>query len=336
MRRRNIAIISHPDSGKTTMTEKILLHGNAIQQAGAVRQKGEQRRTSSDFMKMEVDRGISISATCMNFDYEYEGEKFRINLMDTPGHADFSEDTFRALSAADNALMLLDGGKGLEPQTRSLFEVCRLRRLPLFTFVNKMDQSALSPMEIIDQIESEFGLETIPVSWPIGDGDRFRGIYNRVDGMCYLYEKSAKRGQRAVVSKINPVTERDVLRSRINDDQLFHQLFEDIELLDGLLNEIDVDKIISQTQTPLFFGSALTDFGVSEFLDYFLSISRQPSPREIEGDTIESGEEQFSGQIFKTQANLDPKHRDRISYLRVVSGVYEKGMKVKHSRSKSR
>jgi len=194
-RRRNLAIISHPDSGKTTMTEHLLLHGGSLQNAGAVRAKGDQRRTASDFMAMEVDRGISISATCMSFDYTPPGTSTEttMNIVDTPGHADFSEDTYRALSAADNALMLVDGGKGVEGQTRKLFKVCRLRRLPIFTFINKMDRPAIDPMKVMDEIEGEFGLETWPVTWPVGDGDRFKGLVDRLGRKVHLYQKSGKR-----------------------------------------------------------------------------------------------------------------------------------------------
>ncbi len=220
-RRRNLAIISHPDSGKTTMTEKLLLYGGAIQQAGAVRQKAEQRSTASDFMEMEKERGISISSTVMNFDYN----TLRINILDTPGHQDFSEDTYRALAAADNAVMLLDAAKGLEPQTRKLFEVCRMRGLPLFTFVNKMDRPALSPYEIMDQIEDEFGLETHPILWPIGDGDRFKGVLDRLTNIVHIYEKPAKRGGKANVIEV-PISDEAKLEELIADDELFEKLME--------------------------------------------------------------------------------------------------------------
>ncbi len=220
-RRRNLAIISHPDSGKTTMTEKLLLYGGAIQQAGAVRQKAEQRSTASDFMEMEKERGISISSTVMNFDYN----SLRINILDTPGHQDFSEDTYRALAAADNAVMLLDAAKGLEPQTRKLFEVCRMRGLPLFTFVNKMDRPALSPYEIMDQIEDEFGLETHPILWPIGDGDRFKGVLDRLTNIVHLYQKPTKRGGKANVIEV-PISEEEKLQELIADDELFEKLME--------------------------------------------------------------------------------------------------------------
>lgn len=349
-RRRNLAIISHPDSGKTTMTEKLLLYGGALQQAGAVRQKAEQRATASDFMEMEQERGISISSTVMNFDYE----GLRINILDTPGHQDFSEDTYRALAAADNAVMLLDGAKGLEPQTRKLFEVCRMRNLPLFTFVNKMDRPSLTPYELMDQIEAEFGLETWPVLWPIGDGERFKGVLDRLTDVVHLYQKPAKRGAKAEVVEI-PLIEEAKLKELIDDEELFDKLMEDAEILKELLNPLDMERVIAADQSPLFFGSAMTNFGVQLFLDKFCEMGIKPVGRRAvkkgsapKKKNVETGEEEgevlgemvppefgeFSGFIFKTQANLDPKHRDRLAYVRIVSGKYEKGMKVGHSRSK--
>ncbi|CAB9512564.1 Peptide chain release factor 3 [Seminavis robusta] len=335
-RRRNLAIISHPDSGKTTMTEKLLLYGGALQQAGAVRQKAEQRATQSDFMEMEQERGISISSTVMNFDYN----GLRVNILDTPGHQDFSEDTYRALAAADNAVMLLDAAKGLEPQTRKLFEVCRLRNLPLFTFVNKMDRPALTPYEIMDQIEAEFGLETHPILWPIGDGDRFKGVLDRTTNIVHLYTKPTQRGGKAEVQEV-PMEDEDTLKSLIDDQELFDKLLEDQELLQELIPPLDMERVMAATQSPLFFGSAMTNFGVQLFLDKFCDMGTKPMGRlaadkqEDEGEFLIAPEHQeFTGFVFKTQANLDPKHRDRLAYVRVVSGVYEKGMKVGHSRSK--
>lgn len=338
-RRRNLAIISHPDSGKTTMTEKLLLYGGAIQQAGAVRQKAEQRATASDFMEMERERGISISSTVMNFDYN----GLRVNILDTPGHQDFSEDTYRALAAADNAVMLLDAAKGLEAQTRKLFAVCRMRKnMPLFTFVNKMDRPALTPYELMDQIEAEFGLETHPIVWPIGDGDRFKGVLDRMTNIVHLYGKSVKRGGKAEVKQV-PMSDVEELQSEIDDDELFYKLMEDTELLQELINPLDMDRVLSGNQSPLFFGSAMTNFGVQLFLDKFCEMGARPLGRDgmieklgLGGDVfIPPENEEFTGFIFKTQANLDPKHRDRLAYVRIISGMYEKGMKVGHSRSKT-
>lgn len=341
-RRRNLAIISHPDSGKTTMTEKLLLYGGALQQAGAVRQKAEQRSTQSDFMAMEQERGISISSTVMNF--EFAG---CLNiLIDTPGHKDFSEDTYRALAAADNALMLLDAAKGLEPQTRKLFEVCRMRKLPLFTFCNKMDRPALSPYQIMDQIEAEFGLETYPIFWPIGDGDRFKGVLDRTTNTVVLYTKAEKRGQKAVAQQVS-MDDTDTLQALIDDKELYDKLLEDAELLQELVPPLDMDRVMAGQQSPLFFGSAMTNFGVEQFLEKFCVMGTKPVGRFMENNNVDnnSGDsaqqqvapehEEFTGFVFKTQANLDPKHRDRLAYVRVVSGVYRKGMKVGHSRSKN-
>ena len=333
-RRRNLAIISHPDSGKTTMTEKLLLYGGALQQAGAVRQKAEQRATASDFMEMEQERGISISSTVMNFDYN----GLRVNILDTPGHQDFSEDTYRALAAADNAVMLLDAAKGLEPQTRKLFEVCRMRNLPLFTFVNKMDRPAMSPYEILDQIEEEFGLEMHPVLWPIGDGDRFKGVLDRTTNIVHIYKKAEKRGAKAEVEEV-PLEDEENLKELINDEELYNKLMEDAELLEELIAPLDMERVMAAKQSPLFFGSAMTNFGVQLFLDKFCDMGTKPLGRvaankDEEGNLIQPEYQEFTGFVFKTQANLDPKHRDRLAYVRVVSGVYEKGMKVGHSRSK--
>jgi peptide chain release factor 3 len=330
LRRRNLAIISHPDSGKTTMTEKLLLYGGALQQAGAVRSKREQRSTQSDFMQIEQDRGISISSTVMNFEYQ----TFGLRLLDTPGHEDFSEDTYRALAAADNALMLLDGAKGLEPQTRKLLQVCRLRNLPLFTFVNKMDRPALSPYEIMDQMEKEYALETHPVLWPIGDGERFKGVLDRTTDKVHLYQKSAQRGGKAEDEVID-LRDAARLKESINDDELYEKLLEDAELLESLVNRLDPDRVMSGTQSPLFFGSAMTNFGVQLFLDKFCEMGTMPTGRTSKSMLIEPDHDEFSGFIFKTQANLDPKHRDRLAFVRVVSGTYTRGMKVSHSRSKA-
>jgi len=328
------------------MTEKLLLYGGALQQAGAVRQKAEQRATQSDFMQLEQDRGISISSTVMNFEYGPYG----IRLMDTPGHQDFSEDTYRALAAADNALMLLDGAKGLEIQTRKLFEVCRMRKLPMFTFVNKLDRPSLSPYEIMDQIEAEFGLETHPILWPIGDGDRFKGVLDRTTEIVHLYERAEKRGGKAQVVEV-PLSDTEQLQSMIDDDELYQKLLEDAELLEELIQPLDMERVMAGDQSPLFFGSAMTNFGVQLFLDKFCDMGTKPTGRFItsqddgdsdgdncdqqDNDLIPPDHEEFTGFIFKTQANLDPKHRDRLAYVRVVSGTYEKGMKVSHSRSKA-
>jgi len=267
------------------------------------------------------------------------------------GHQDFSEDTYRALAAADNAVMLLDAAKGLEPQTRKLFEVCRLRNLPLFTFVNKMDRPALTPYEIMDQIEEEFGLETHPILWPIGDGERFKGVLDRTTNIVHLYTKAAKRGAKADVKQV-PLEDKETLKKEFMDDlDLFENLLEDAELLLELIPPLDMDRVMAATQSPLFFGSAMTNFGVQLFLDKFGSMGTKPLGRiacssnsatnneegddeDSDGSMIGPEHEEFTGFVFKTQANLDPKHRDRLAYVRVVSDIFEKGMKVAHSRSK--
>lgn len=344
-RRRNLAIISHPDAGKTTLTEKLLLYGGAIQSAGAVKAKGEQRRASSDFMEMEQERGISISSTVLSYEY---GGKF-VNILDTPGHQDFSEDTYRTLAAADNAVMLVDAAKGLEPQTKKLFEVARLRRLPLFTFVNKLDRPSRTPYELIDEIEAEFGIIPCPVLWPIGCGEDFKGVLDRRCSTVALFE----RGDRGKIAEVRQIDLDDPsLEEAIGDDTLYAQLLEDMELLDELTQPLDMEKVFRGEQTPVFFGSAMTNFGVQLFLDAFMDIGAPPIARALDaGDaetaadfesgeidanavTIEPTSLEFSGLVFKLQANLDPKHRDRMAYVRVCSGCFTKGIKVKHARLK--
>lgn len=323
-RRRNLAIISHPDAGKSTLTEKLLLYGGAIQQAGSVRARRASRGVVSDSMAMEQERGISITSAVMTF--EYEGK--RINITDCPGHADFSEDTYRTLAAVDNAIMLVDGAKGLEPQTRKLFEICRMRMLPTFTFVNKLDRPAMSPFEICDQIEAEFDLPCYPVVWPIGDGDRFKGVYDRHSRMVHLFERG-ERGKKAeeIVISIDDPSMPDIL-----EKSLYDQLLEDVEILDSMGNPYDEDMVLAGELTPMFFGSAMSNFGVRIFLERFLNMGRCPPPKESTGGVISPETEMFSGQVFKLQANMDPKHRDRLAFVRIFSGVFEKGMKVSNAR----
>ncbi|CAM9961723.1 unnamed protein product [Ascophyllum nodosum] len=326
-RRRNFAIISHPDAGKTTLTEKLLLYGGAIQEAGAVRSRADQRKTTSDWMELEKQRGISITSTVLSFDYQGN----HINLLDTPGHQDFSEDTYRTLAAADNAVMLVDAAKGLEPQTRKLFEVCKLRELPIFTFVNKMDRPALSPFELLDQIEREFGMRMAPVLWPIGDGERFKGVLDRETSTVHLFERAGR------TSKATDVAELTLDDSKLPEmitQELYEQLLEDVEMLDGLVEPLDMKRVLTGEQSPMFFGSAMTNFGVELFLKRFLTIGQKPASRRTAKSAITPDYKEFTGFVFKLQANLDPRHRDRLAYVRVVSGRYEKGMKVQHSRMK--
>lgn len=329
-RRRTFAIISHPDAGKTTLTEKLLLFGGAIQDAGAVKARADQRRATSDWMEIEKQRGISVSSTVLSFEYKNNHGKFHLNLLDTPGHQDFSEDTYRTLAAADNCVMLVDAAKGIEDRTRKLFEVCRMRKLPIFTFCNKMDRPSLSPFELIDQLEKEFQLECCPINWPIGDGARFQGVYDRQSKMVHLFQ----RGDRRKKLDANVLTLDDPELEEVIGGELYRQLMDDIEVLDSLISPPDIDRIQAGEQSPVYFGSAMTNFGVELFLNTFLDLARKPNGRTTEDAVIEPEHEHFTGFVFKLQANLDPKHRDRMAFIRVCSGTFRKGMKVGHSRMK--
>ena len=324
-RRRNFAIISHPDAGKTTLTEKLLLYGGAIQQAGAVKAKGEQRKVTSDWMELEKQRGISITSTVLQFDYAGS----TINLLDTPGHQDFSEDTYRTLAAADNAVMLEDAAKGLEPQTRKLFEVCRMRQIPIFTFINKMDRPGREPLELLDEIEQELGLACWPVNWPIGSGDRFRGVVDRRSRQVILFGR-AERG-RASEEKVLSVQEaRD---TGAVEPELLDQALEELELLEGAGADLDLELVHGGELSPVFFGSAMTNFGVRPFLDAFLELAQPPTARPSSEGEVDPLRPEFSGFVFKLQANMDPRHRDRVAFVRVCSGRFEKDMTVRHARS---
>jgi peptide chain release factor 3 len=324
-RRRNFAIISHPDAGKTTLTEKLLLYGGAIQQAGAVKAKGEQRKVTSDWMEIEKQRGISITSTVLQFDYSGR----TLNLLDTPGHQDFSEDTYRTLAAADNAVMLEDAAKGLEPQTRKLFEVCRLRQIPIFTFINKMDRPGREPLDLLDEIEKELGLACWPVNWPIGGGDRFRGVIDRRRREVVLFER-AQRGRQSTEERL-PL-DSPVLAERVEAD-LLAQALEELELLDGAGEELDLEAVHAGNLSPVFFGSAMTNFGVRPFLDAFLDLAQAPTGRSSSEGVVDPLRPEFSGFVFKLQANMDPRHRDRVAFVRVCSGKFEKDLSVRHARS---
>ena len=324
-RRRNFAIISHPDAGKTTLTEKLLLYGGAIQQAGAVKAKGEQRKVTSDWMELEKQRGISITSTVLQFDYAGS----TINLLDTPGHQDFSEDTYRTLAAADNAVMLVDAAKGLEPQTRKLFEVCRMRRIPIFTFVNKMDRPGREPLELIDEIEQELGLACWPVNWPIGSGDRFRGVIDRRSHDLLLFER-AERGRQSLERRLPPG---DPERADLVEAELLGLAQEELELVEGAGAALDLERVHAGELSPVFFGSAMTNFGVRPFLDAFLELAQPPVARESDQGPVDPLRPEFSGFVFKLQANMDPRHRDRVAFVRVCSGRFEKDMNVRHARS---
>lgn len=324
--RRNFAIISHPDAGKTTLTEKLLLYGGAIHEAGAVKARRAQRHATSDWMAMEQQRGISITSTVLQF--QYSG--FWINLLDTPGHQDFSEDTYRTLAAADNAVMLEDAAKGLEPQTRKLFEVCRMRGIPIFTFFNKLDRPGRDPFELMDEIEQELGLQTYAVNWPIGMGDRFKGVFDRRKRQIHLFERSA-HGSREATDTVIELGDPRI--EELLEQDLYYKLKEDLELLEGVGSEFDLDAIHAGEMTPVFFGSAMTNFGVELFLESFLDYALRPSPRRSTVGEIEPTYPDFSGFVFKLQANMDPKHRDRIAFIRICSGKFEKDMVVNHARS---
>jgi len=324
-RRRNFAIISHPDAGKTTLTEKLLLYGGAIQQAGAVKAKGEQRKVTSDWMELEKQRGISITSTVLQFDYAGS----MINLLDTPGHQDFSEDTYRTLAAADNAVMLEDAAKGLEPQTRKLFEVCRMRRIPIFTFINKMDRPGREPLALIDEIEKELGLTCWPVNWPIGSGDRFRGVIDRRSREVILFER-AERGRQSAEKRL--AADAPELATLV-EPELLEQAFEELELLEGAGAELDLELVHAGELSPVFFGSAMTNFGVRPFLDAFLELAQRPTARSSREGPVDPLRPGFSGFVFKLQANMDPRHRDRVAFVRVCSGRFEKDMSVQHARS---
>ncbi len=325
-RRRNFAIISHPDAGKTTLTEKLLLYGGAIHEAGAVKARRAQRKATSDWMAMEQQRGISITSTVLQFEYR----DCQINLLDTPGHQDFSEDTYRTLAAADNAVMLIDVAKGLEPQTRKLFEVCKLRGIPIFTFINKLDRPGREPLELLDQIEQELGLQTYAVNWPIGMGDRFKGVYDRHNQQIHLFERSAHGSKEAVDTTI------DLGDSRIEElleQDLYFQLKNDLELIEGAGSDLDLDLVHAGKMTPVFFGSAMTNFGVELFLRDFLGYALKPGNHESNVGEVEPTYPEFSGFVFKLQANMDPKHRDRVAFIRVCTGKFEKDMTVNHART---
>ena len=324
-RRRNFAIISHPDAGKTTLTEKLLLYGGAIQQAGAVKAKGEQRKVTSDWMELEKQRGISITSTVLQFDYSGN----TINLLDTPGHQDFSEDTYRTLAAADNAVMLEDAAKGLEPQTRKLFEVCRMRQIPIFTFINKMDRPGREPLELLDEIEQQLGLACWPVNWPIGSGDRFRGVIDRRSHNLILFQR-AERGR---ASEEKTLSVQQARETGAVEAELLDQALEELELLEGAGADLDLELVHGGELSPVFFGSAMTNFGVRPFLDAFLELAQRPAARPSSAGVIEPIRPGFSGVVFKLQANMDPRHRDRVAFVRVCSGKFEKDMTVQHART---
>jgi peptide chain release factor 3 len=326
-RRRTFAIISHPDAGKTTLTEKFLLFGGAIQMAGQVRAKGEARRTRSDFMKLEQDRGISVSASAMSFEFG----PYRFNLVDTPGHSDFSEDTYRTLTAVDAAIMVIDGAKGVESQTQKLFEVCRLRDLPILTFCNKMDRESRDTFEIIDEIQENLAIDVAPVSWPIGVGRDFLGCYDLLNDRLELMDR-ADRNRVAATIEIKGLSD-PKLAQHIPSD-LLKKLLEEIEMARELLPAFDHKSFLEGHMTPIWFGSAINSFGVKELMNGIGTYGPEPTIQKSKERAIAPEETAVTGFVFKVQANMDPKHRDRVAFVRLASGHFERGMKLNHVRSK--
>ena len=324
-RRRTFAIISHPDAGKTTLTEKLLLYGGAINQAGSVKGKQSAKHAVSDWMDIEKQRGISVTSSVLQFNYAGKC----VNILDTPGHQDFSEDTYRTLMAADSAVMVIDAAKGVEAQTIKLFKVCTLRHIPIFTFINKMDREARDPFELMENIEEILGIKTYPMNWPIGCGKEFKGVFDRntrkvlafssdgrANGVKKVEETEAELGDPALDELLTPY--------------LHQQLVDEIELLDGAAEEFDLDKVLRGELSPVFFGSALTNFGVEPFLENFLEMTTSPTPRNSSAGIIDPFDPEFSAFVFKIQANMNKAHRDRITFLRICSGKFDKDMEVLH------
>lgn len=322
-KRRTFAIISHPDAGKTTLTEKFLLYGGAINLAGSVKGKKTAKHAVSDWMEIEKERGISVTSSVLQFDYD----GYCINILDTPGHQDFSEDTYRTLMAADSAVMVIDASKGVEAQTIKLFKVCLLRNIPIFTFINKMDREARDPFELLDEIETVLGIKTCPVNWPIGCGKSFKGVYDRQTRHISAFT-AAMNGQKEVET-----TEVELADPKVNwliGTDYQSQLLEDIELLDGASDEFDMELVSKGQLSPTFFGSALTNFGVETFLRHFLNMTSSPLPRKTIDGVVDPFKEDFSAFVFKIQANMNKSHRDRIAFMRICSGKFEAGMEVNH------
>ncbi|MGW8195455.1 MAG: peptide chain release factor 3 [Desulforhopalus sp.] len=324
-KRRTFGIISHPDAGKTTLTEKLLLFGGAINMAGAVKSRKVERHATSDWMAIEQERGISVTTSVMKFSYR----DFEINLLDTPGHQDFSEDTYRVLTAVDSAVMVIDSAKGVETQTEKLMEVCRMRNTPIITFINKLDREGRQPLDIMADIEEKLQIECTPLSWPIGMGKSFKGVYNIFHRSLHLFTpgQTTRDATGIVIDDLNDPKVDSLLGKRAAEE-----LREDIDLLEGAANPFEYEHYLQASQTPVFFGSAINNFGVREMLDCFVEMAPPPGPRRAISRQVEPGEEPFSGFVFKIQANMNPAHRDRIAFLRICSGKFTRGMKVKHHR----
>ncbi len=328
-RRRTFAIISHPDAGKTTLTEKFLLYGGAIGLAGSVKGKHTARHAVSDWMEIEKERGISVTSSVMQFEYK----DFCINILDTPGHQDFSEDTYRTLMAADSAVMVIDASKGVEAQTIKLFKVCVLRHIPIFTFINKLDRDAKDPFDLMEDIESVLGIRTCPINWPIGSGREFKGVYDRQTRHIHAYTEIGNGAKAAVDTDLtmdSPDLEKEL------GSELYERLCEDVELLDGASDEFDIDRVSAGELSPVFFGSALNNFGIELFLNYFLDMTLPPLPRMSDSGLIDSFNPDFSAFVFKIQANMNKAHRDRIAFMRICSGKFEADKEVFHVQGKKK
>ncbi|MES3037842.1 MAG: peptide chain release factor 3 [Bdellovibrionota bacterium] len=326
LRRRTFAIISHPDAGKTTLTEKLLYHGGVIHETGEVKGKSGTKAVTSDWMELERQKGISITSSVMTFDYA----DLRVNLLDTPGHKDFSEDTYRVLMAVDSACMLIDVAKGVEERTRKLYEVCRLRHVPIFTFVNKLDREGKDPLALIDEVEKTLGMNCYPVTWPLGIGDRFRGIYNRVTKELMIYNQRRDDDSYEIVPF--PEISLEVLNKYLHHESA-QQVFDELELIESALPPFDHEAFLRGEISPVTFGSAKQNFGVDLFLKFFAKYAPPPQARETKaGNSVDPLDENFSGFVFKIQANMDKRHRDRIAFVRICSGKFERGMKVQHMR----
>jgi peptide chain release factor 3 len=326
-KRRTFAIISHPDAGKTTLTEKFLLYGGAVQLAGSVTSRKNQRASTSDWMELERKRGISISSTVLQFDYA----GYKINLLDTPGHKDFSEDTYRVLTAVDSAIMVIDAAKGIESQTQKLFEVCRNRSIPIFAFLNKMDRPTREPLALLDELESVLQAHVFPVNWPLGTGFDFQGVFDRQQNAVHLFDRLAGGGSHKAPVSIGHISD-PFVQKRL-DETSYGKVVEELEILDAMGGVFEPNAVLAGDTMPVFFGSALNNFGVQLMLDTFLKYSAPPAPRQSAERTIPTDHPSFSGFIFKIQANMDPNHRDRIAFVRICSGKFNREMVVTHSRT---
>jgi peptide chain release factor 3 len=322
-KRRTFAIISHPDAGKTTLTEKFLLYGGAINLAGSVKGKATARHAVSDWMEIEKERGISVTSSVLQFHYD----GYCINILDTPGHQDFSEDTYRTLMAADSAVMVIDGSKGVEVQTRKLFKVCVMRHIPIFTFINKMDRDANDTFDLLDEIEKELGIATCPINWPIGSGKKFRGVYDRNTNKILTFTDTQKGTKEGTIEEIDLDSPHAL---EVMDPEQKEQLLEEIELLDGASAEFDQEMVSKGELTPVFFGSALTNFGVETFLEHFLKMTTSPLPRMADSGLVDPMSDDFSAFVFKIQANMNKAHRDRIAFMRICSGKFDASQEVYH------